>query len=86
MILTPRQHERKTSHEALQAVEFRGRSDAGKQLLKHYPRDAHRRVFGDKTAKGRHHLRLCLSTPSTTERQRENGCIQEDHRFLRARL
>jgi hypothetical protein len=86
MILTPRHHERKTIHDALQTVEFLGRSQAGKQLLKHYPRDAHGRVFGDKTAKGRRHLRFCLSTPPTTERQRENGRIQEDHRFLRARL
>ncbi len=86
MILTPRYHERKTSHEAIQAVEFLGRSDAGKQLLKDNPRNAHRRVFSYKTAKGRRHLQLCLSTPPTTERQREDGRIQEDHRFLRARL
>lgn len=86
MIITPRYHKRKTIHDALQTVKFLDRPHAGKQLLKHDPRDAHGRVFGHKTAKGRRHLRLRLSTPPTTERQREDGRIQEDHRFLRARL
>ena len=86
MILTPRHHERETSHEAVQAVEFLGRSDAGKQLLKDNPRNSHRRVPGHQTSKRCRHMALLFPARAATECQGEDGRIQENHRFLRARL
>lgn len=72
--------------EAFRAGEVVFVTDAAEELLEHDAWNGERHVMGDQSGESVHGPSFELGSPSAAKCGRKDGRIQEDHRFLRARL
>lgn len=77
---------RKAVEDALKFLLLRDIPHARKKFLEDDPRDGERLVIFDHPTQQRHHVRFVAKAGTTTESERPNGCVDDDHRALRSFL